>query len=468
MTVVRGIRPIAIVLAILLAIVMAVTGSASPSSAAAGEISGQVVDSTHSGLDGLTVIIDDGSDPPYQTVTTSGGGYFTYTQSAAGDYDVVVLGGDDHLDYNSGPISYDPATPTSGELGQIVLDPGKRLTGIVRDAATTLPVEGVIVVAISTTGTGTGAGIYPALPPTGSSGEYSVGVPPGDDYYLVAFDGSFLGGLTASGVSYDPQFWDHINFTALLTSSCGCSSGIPVTPVTVDTTWPGPKITDIDFDLLSYSVWIYFSVLAERLPGPAEYSGLRILLDKWDAGTSSWDLAVASDFTNADGYADLYGFGAGDYRIRYTAGGDAVAVVSYDDYSGGPFPLYDGGESVEFPTLYPTSTGCGCSSSGFEVQELDLLFPAASGGSGGGPTTTHATSHRTVSTVAATPTPTPTPTPTSTPSPSSSPASQPEQSPTPTPQPVPASDTGFPWWIILIIVLAAGIIATVILVLRRR
>jgi hypothetical protein len=292
-------------------------------------------------------------------------------------------------------------------------------------------------------------------------------VPPGDDYYLVAFDGSFFGAGTPSGISYDPQFWDHINFSALL-YTCGCAPTLPVTPVTVGAAWPGPAITDIDFDLLSYSKWIYFPVEAQRLPGDP-YPGLQVILDKWDAGTSSWDLGVASDVTDADGYADLFGFEAGDYRVRYTAGGVALAVVSYDDYSGGPYPLYDGGTSVEFPTLYPTSPGCGCGPSSFEVQELYLLFPAAPGGGSGGTPTTHPASHRTVPTVIApTATPTPTPTPTSTPSPSSSSTAQPESTPTATPEPAPAPDVGFPWWIILIIVLVVGVIVIAYLIFRRR
>ncbi|MEZ5190789.1 MAG: hypothetical protein R2717_08125 [Schumannella sp.] len=88
----------------------------------------------------------------------------------------------------------------------------------------------------------------------------------------------------------------------------------------MSTTWPRSGHHRHRLDLLSYSQWIYFSVLAERLPDHDPYPGVTIILDKWLVASQSWELGVASAVTDADGFADLFGFGSGDFRIRYTRG----------------------------------------------------------------------------------------------------------------------------------------------------
>jgi hypothetical protein len=178
---------------------------------------------------------------------------------------------------------------------------------------------------------------------------------------------------------------------------------------------------------------------------------------------------VTSGVTDADGYVDLFGFGDGDYRLRYKIGGSFVTVLSYDDYiNTAPFPVWEGGFAVHLLMMETDSCGCG-----FAEQYVDLVFAAPSSpGGGGGGTSTPPRKPRTSTFTFTLPTPTATPTPsatpTSTPSPSPTQSGDPTPTPTPTVDPTPSGDTGFPWWIILIIVLILAIVITVIVIVRRR
>ena len=104
-------------------------------------------------------------------------------------------------------------------------------------------------------------------------------------------------------------------------------------------------MTGIDFDLLAFDEWIWFSVLAERAasPAPTPYKSLRVHLDKWDG--TDW-VEVDTGVTDVDGFVDLYGYAPGpateDFRIRFTKSGVTQKIVSYDDYVGPPFPVWEG------------------------------------------------------------------------------------------------------------------------------
>ena len=73
---------------------------------------------------------------------------------------------------------------------------------------------------------------------------------------------------------------------------------------------------------------------------------IRVHLDKWDG--SQW-LQVATGVTDSYGFVDLFGEGDGDYRLRYSRGGVFLAVHSWYEPGSSPWPLFDGGKSVEFP-----------------------------------------------------------------------------------------------------------------------
>jgi hypothetical protein len=453
MLAVRGVRILALSVVGALALLGGVVaGPVAPASATAGVIDGHVyeLDGT-TPISGLRVLFDDGSDPPaYQYTTTDVNGYYSFTPTAGWDdeaFAIVVFGGSSHLD-DGDTGYYESIDPASGEVDDFLLGPARRITGIVRDAGTGSPLENVVVIAKGQTS----GDSYAALPPTDSTGVFDLGVPPGDDYAIFAADGDG---------DYDPQGYDHIDFSFAGGSGCGCSIGDLVT-VPAGT---GAPITGIDFDLHAYEEWIDFSVLALMADGSTPYPGVRVYLDKWNAGTSTWD-PVESRLTDVDGFTDLLGYEDGDFRLRYKIGAAFVAVLSYDDYIGPPFPVWEGGYAVHLENM--DAGGCGCE---FTEQDVDLVFanPSSGGGSGGGgPGGSPRTGGGSSAIADTTPTATPTPTPTSTPSPSSSPTAEPSASPTPTPQPVPTGDEGFPWWIILIIVLAIGIVVTIILVLRRR
>ena len=449
----RGFRVPALALVAAFALAFGVAGTPAPAHATLGLIDGVVEEVSGGPLDNLTVLlIDESTELVVGTTTTDSSGSYSFVPPTdLTDYLVVADGGDTYVDAISDDIDFDASFASSGEVPLLELERGRAITGIVLDAGTSTPLAGVLVAAQSVN-TGDPYPVFPV--PTDLTGVYSITVPLDDDYQLVALEENF---------DYDPQLWDHVNLTSI-GIGCGCIIG---DIVSVDNVWPpsGP-ITGIDFDLLGYDDWIWFSVLALRAPGGTDYPGVLIYLDKWNTTTSAWD-PVDSHVTDSDGFADLFGFGDGDYRLRYSVGGVFKAILSYDDFGPGPFPLYDGGKNIRFFTL---TTGCGCG--GFSGLDVDLLFPAAStggGGGGGGTGGTGTTSRpRTGSNAAPTPsaTPTPTPTPTSSPTPSASP--EPSQSATPDPGPadgVPADFTWL-WWLIILLVL--GIIITIIVMVRRR
>jgi hypothetical protein len=442
-------RPIYFVLPLLLAFAGGVAGAAAPASATPGLIDGYVyeLDGT-TPIVGATVLWDDGSNPPaYVTTTTDASGYYFFTPAPGWDnesFEIVAFGGGNRLD-DSASGYYETSDPASGEMPPFLLGPARRITGIARDAATGLPLEDVLVIAISETTSDP----YLAVPPTGASGAFDVGVPPGDDYVVFAVEGSG---------DYDIQAWDHVN-----QSSCAC---IDPTPVTVPA-GTGAPVTGISFDLFAFDDWIYFSVLAEDLNGDPLHP-LLVHLDR-RTGPTTWTLDVDTASTDTFGYADLLGEGDGDYRLRYSVGGVYKAIDSwYEPTYFSTYPLYDAGKSVELDGL---TTACGCG--GFTTLEVDIVFPVASSGGGGGGSTPgtprRPSSGSNASFTVATPTPTPTPsaTPTSSPSPSTSPSESPSPSATPDPT-TPTSDAGFPWWIILIVILVLGIVITIIVMVRRR
>jgi hypothetical protein len=452
-------RPIPFMLALFLAFAGAVAVVA-PAQAAVDTIEGTVSGpATVSNipvylsqeLNGATgLIFDTGAGA--QTTVTDGSGHYEFTGVPNGDYLVVIDAGDDWVQgIDQVEVDGSNLTPAS-----IALEPGRLISGTVRDASAPFAaLAGVSVVAL---GDSVGpyfdvlsfdfdAPIGPA-PVTPSSGAYRIVVPLGDTYELTAFDNNDL---------YGPQTWDHRNTG----SSCGCSFD----PIVVGgpSGWPYSAFTPTDFDLLAYADWIYFSVLSENLDGTAKV--IRVYLDKWDG--SQW-VQVANEVTDSSGFADLYGEGDGDYRLRYSRNGVFLAVDSWYLPGPGPWPLFDGGKSVELPGL---TTACACAFD-FETLEVDLVFKNPSSGGGSG-TPTRPTSSGpptfvipTTTTTTPTPSPTPTPSETATPEPTTSPT--PSGSPTPAPDPEPSADAGFPWWIILIIVLVLGIIITIVVMVRRR
>jgi hypothetical protein len=274
---------------------------------------------------------------------------------------------------------------------------------------------------------------------------------------LIAFDPAFY---------YDPQLFEGVNLSTVGACLCG-------TVVTVPSTFPQTPVTGIDFALYAYTDWVYFSVFAERQPTPVPYPGVTVTLERKNL-VGGWDVA-AVDVTSADGLADLFGFGAGDYRIRYSSAGVTLAVVSAQDPGGTPFLIESGGTVVEFGNYDPTLGGCACGGGlgSFEGEDVDLLFAAAVGGGGGSGTPAtrpkpRASMFSGFTLPTPTVTPTPTPTPTSSPTPSSSPTHEPTASPSPTPDPQPAAADL--WWLfwLLLVLLILGIIITIIAIVRRR
>jgi hypothetical protein len=453
-------RPIHIVLTLLLAFagIVAVAG---PARAAVDTIEGTVsgpatvsnipvyLSQELVGATGL--IFDLGSGA--QSTVTDGSGHYEFTGVPNGDYLVVIDAGDDWVQFID-QVEVDGVTMLTP--ASVALEPGRLISGTVRDASAPFAaLAGVSVVAI-----GDSSGPYfdvlsfdfdspigPA-PVTPGSGAYRIVVPLGDTYELSAFDTNELHG---------PQTWDHLTFG----SGCTCDFD----PIVVGgvSGWPYSAFTPADFDLLAYEDWIHFSVLSENLNGTAKV--IRVHLDKWDG--SQW-LQVATGVTDSYGFVDLFGEGDGDYRLRYSRGGVFLAVHSWYEPGSSPWPLFDGGTSVELPGL---TTACACAYD-FETLEVDLVFAnPASGGGSGTPTRPPSSGPPTFvipTTTTSTPTPTPTPTPTETVTPEPTTSPEPSESASPTPDPEPSGDAGFPWWIILIVLLVLGIIITIIVIVRRR
>ena len=148
------------------------------------------------------------------TTTTDVNGYYFFTPPPLWDneqFEIVVFGGNDRLDWDGSQV-YDSTDPTSGEMPDALLDPARRITGVVRDAGTGLPLDDVLVIANSVTTNHN----YAALPPTDSTGVFSIGVPPGDDYNVFAIDGSG---------EYDIQIYDHRAVSICACFECGRGLG---------------------------------------------------------------------------------------------------------------------------------------------------------------------------------------------------------------------------------------------------
>lgn len=412
--------------------------------APANQIMGEVQDAG-SGvtLGGLTVLLDDGVNPPLTTSTDPGGVYVFSPPADLTQYVVIVIGGPDHLS-DFAVVDFDDSDPSTWYV-PFQLDPGVTITGVVKDAKTGAPLDDVLVFAEGDHY----AGPYFDLrgPTSGGTGVFSIQVPPGDDYVLTAGD---------VNSDYDIQFYDHV--PAL--GGCGC---LDADVVRVPTSWPGTPITGIDFDLMAYDDWVYFSVLTLDASGSSVRPGVRVMLDRRTGG-GTW-VQIDSATSGTGGYADLFADGAGVYRLRTTIGGKPGIIVTFDDFGAGA-SLASGGRSLVFPSLSPS---CGCGA--FEEVDVDLALKGASGGGGTPaprpPQTTSAGPVLPAPATAATPTatPTPSPDPESTPTASPDPVT-PTVSPTPAPVPTAAFDAWL-WWL-LIALLVLGILATVIIIIRRR
>lgn len=457
----RRLRPIHLVLSVALALGATPLG-ALPAHASATAIDGTVYDAT-SGLpvQGVTVIATGPDDVPETAVTDAMGEYSIVPAYGPGTYDIQA-GSDDYV---WSPLAITEPSRTidfDASLGatDFTLDRGRAITGIVRDAADGSPLAGIVVGAANSTG---GAYFDREVPPisagapfgfTALDGLYRITVPLGDAYEIEAID------FTSD---YDPQGYDHVSL-----SGCGCGLG----QVPVDTAWGAgtSPVPNIDFDLRAYADWTWISVLTQQ-PSAIAYPGVLVHLDRYDSGTSAWTLDVDSALSDGSGFADLYGLGGGDYRLRYSVGGVFTSVLVAEDPSSTPFSTSDGGKTVDLPGL---TAGAGCSC-GFDETDVDLTFAApSSGGSGGGTPTAPRKPHTPVTTFAdvtsTTPTPTPTPTATATPTPTPTPsASQPGDSVS-TPKPIAPAPAGIDltWlWIVLAIIAALIVAFFVVRVIRR-
>jgi hypothetical protein len=291
---------------------------------------------------------------------------------------------------------------------------------------------------------------------TDINGVYAFNVHKNETYILSAQEAS-------ATPTFIPEYWD-----GAPTDPCGCGDEIDVDPAgVVDPVGP------YNFTLKSIDDTIWFSIYGMTWDGN-DYVGVTVTLEKLVSG--GWT-AVDSADTDAGGFVDLFGLGAGDYRMSFALSGTPVEVTAAEEPPCGcgvgiVYPLANGGLNALFSGITAASPGTGP-----QYVEVDLTFaqptvPGGGGGSPGAPATPrggHISNPFTPAsfTSTSTPTPTPTPTPTFTPSPSSSPSSSPDASPTPTPGPS-AGDTGFPWWIILIIVLVIGLVILVVVLVRRR
>ncbi|MBX3193728.1 MAG: hypothetical protein KF727_01345 [Microbacteriaceae bacterium] len=421
-------------------------------------------------------VVVDVYDPASHTVIATG------MTDMSGDVvieDVADTGGVDYLVVARGAGAFADATalgPLSGDLSTWdIVDPLVLysdvvvLSGTVRHGETGLPFSGAWIVAESITS----PDFYPDYTPTDMLGHYSFIVPRGEVYQLLAespLDDNY------------PQYWDHapLDVLGIGGGGCGCGYGFgdeidATASAPAGTTPAGP----FDFDLRSIDDNFVIEVVAGDIDTSGFIPGIDMEL-RQKQPDGSW-LVVDQRTTNADGMADLFANGVGDYRLHYSIAGvfySADVAVSFSGTIGGggiasPLPLGPDGCYVELGTLTPVVTPPPPTGSGdlllvlFEGSHLQPCGPSAPP-STPGPRSHPGATGAVVFSTPATPTPTPTPTPTSTPSPSSSQSSSPSASPTPMPEPASVSDTGFPWWIVLVIVLAIGIVVTIILVLRRR
>ena len=452
----RRLRPIHIVLSVMLAIAATLLG-ALPAHASPSVIFGTVTDaSTGLPVANVTVIATGPDDVPETTTTDAFGAYSITPAYGDGTYDIKA--GSDVYVWSPPALGPGRTVDLDSTLGttDFALDQGRAITGIVRDAVDGVtPLAGIVVGATNSSGD---TFFDRAVPPpfsgapfgaTQADGLFSITVPANDDYEILAID---------FGGDYDPQAYDHKS-----ASGCGCD-------VDILTVGPGTgPVPNIDFDLRAYTDWTWVSVLTQQ-PGAVAYPGVLVHLDRYDAGSATWTLDVDTALSDASGFADLYGLGSADYRLRYSIGGIFTSVLVAEDPSSTPFTTSDGGKVVDLPGL-TAGQGCGC---GFDETDVNLTFAVPSGGSGGGSPTTPRPPHHAVASFAsdvttATPTPTPTPTPTATPSPTPSASSPGDSVSTPKPTAPAPSGLDLTWlWILIVIALALIVAFFLIVFLRRR
>jgi hypothetical protein len=458
-------RPIHFVLSLLLALA-GVVAIGAPAQAAVDTIEGTVT--TPALTAGISVYLSQelntGTGAAFSTapVLTDATGYFSFAGVPNGDYLVVIDAGDDWVQFVD-LVTVDGIFAPSAMT--VDLQPGVAIEGTVRDSEAPYPtLSGIVVYATGDTS------FFPIFdwttldldlpspffgtPQTDSTGTYKFVVPLDDDYEVSTFDPSDI---------YGDQNWDHRNVG--IGGPCSCD---PFDPISIPgiASWPHASITGTDFDLQNYANWIDISVLADDTNGdPLE--NVLIHLDR-KTGPATWALDIDTELTDADGYADVFGLGDGDYRLRYSIGGVFKAIDGWYEMSFLAWPLSDSGFSVELDGLL--TGGCGCGS--YSTYEPELVFPLTPAGGGGTPGTPrkpHTTfSSFTLPSPSATPTPTPTPT--SSPSPSSSPSESPSASPAPTDKPEPAGNAiAALWWLwLLLAVILALIIYFLVRLIRGR
>jgi hypothetical protein len=411
------------------------------------------------GLAGITIEVRDGDTNDLITsgVTVAGGGFTIPTvapPTLPTSYVVIARGGDNYVD--AWTPGLDPGNnPASWNVGELVLDSQSVvLSGTVRHGQNAKPYPGAFVAVESTTT----LDVFPDFDGTDSHGRWKVTVPRGDvDDVYQAF-------ATSIPITSYPQYWDHAPFLYIL--GCGCSLGnvIDATALTGAPTPPGPY----DFDLwpIDLSLLLEIHTVDDIAVADLPNVDVRIFRKKGNG----W-VRVDHRVTDINGLADVFTYGAGDYRIYAFRNGHYRSMLRADEYiGGGPLPLGPGGCYVELDGV-PVFTG------GFlDIFELgfDLTAPtcaAPRAPTTAAPVSTAGTGSGGAPVVTVTPSPTPTPTPSATPTstPTASPTAEPTASPAPTttPAPVPAGAFDY-WWVWLLVILALGIVISVIVILRRR
>jgi hypothetical protein len=414
-------------------------------------------------------VVEDGSGDPLAGVEvrlgsrsgslalTDADGWFGFDDSVVTEgttYDLYIEGDATHVGTIE-TVTFSVPGGT-GDLGAVPLLSASLITGhiTIDDGGATVPpvpLSGITVVALD----GLGTPYFDALDETGVTGEFRIAAPPGE-YTLFAFED--LGGL----LEYDPQIYDGVSYILTL-SGCGCADFDQVT---------SPS-TGIDFALRAYDDWTWFSARMLHVNGN-EFPDVEVRLYKLIAG--DWRL-VDQAITDDDGFADLFGFGDGKYRLSYySPSGARLVGTTFDDYGYGDSKFVSSKKAVQFSDVLTAGSGgstCGCRIVPFAGPDVDVTLTSAPSGPSTpvtprvdrfGPPPTGLPN--TTPTATPTPTPEPAPTETASPEPTSSPEPSESASPTPPPQDGVPVDLTWVWW--LIALLLAGIAVLVVVLLRRR